>query len=244
MLDISIGAAVIAGVLSFFSPCVLPIVPGYLGYLSGLSNANGDTEVAATTQRFRLVMASVFFVAGFITIFMLIGLSSSYLGSVMAQSMPWLQQVAGVAIIILGLYFLGLLPVGFLSRDLRFMPNFKSGGVISAYLVGLAFGFGWTPCVGPVLATIFLVISTSTEGGIGVGLLLAYGLGIGVPFVIVALFADLFIRRFSSMTTVMPVAKMVLGGLMVLTGLAMATGYLNRIGFWMLSQFSTFGAVG
>ncbi|MGC6485599.1 MAG: cytochrome c biogenesis CcdA family protein [Candidatus Puniceispirillales bacterium] len=244
MLDVSIGAAVIAGVLSFFSPCVLPIVPGYLGYLSGLSDRQNADQLAAAVKRFQLVMASVFFVAGFVSVFMLIGLSSSYLGSLLARNMTWLQQLAGVAIIILGVHFLGLLPVQFLNRDLRFMPNFKSGGVFSAYLVGLAFGFGWTPCVGPVLASIFLVISTSTDGGIGVGLLLAYGLGIGVPFVLVALFADMFIRRFGAMTAVMPVAKMVLGGLMVLTGAAMATGYLNTIGFWMLRQFSTFGTVG
>lgn len=244
MLDISIGAAVIAGVLSFFSPCVLPIVPGYLGYLSGLNNREGADTLTEATKRFQLVMASVFFVAGFVTVFMLIGLSSSFLGSMLAKNLSWMQQVAGVAIILLGLHFLGYLPVQVLNRDIRFMPNFTSGGVISAYLVGLAFGFGWTPCVGPVLASIFLVISTSTDGGIGAGLLLAYGLGIGVPFIAVALFADVFIRRFGSLTAFMPMAKMVLGWLMVLTGLAMATGYLNTIGFWMLRQFSTFGTVG
>ena len=143
------------GVLSFFSPCVLPVVPGYLGYLSGLNDRAGGQQQASATKRFRLVVASVFFVCGFVSVFMLIGLSSSFLGSVLARNMTWLQQVAGVAILLLGVHFLGLLPVQFLNRDLRFMPNFKSGGVVSAYLVGLAFGFGWTPCVGPVLASIF-----------------------------------------------------------------------------------------
>lgn len=244
MLDVSIGAALLAGVLSFFSPCVLPIVPGYLGYLSGLNDRAGGQQQASATKRFRLVVASVFFVCGFVSVFMLIGLSSSFLGSVLARNMTWLQQVAGVAILLLGVHFLGLMPVQFLNRDLRFMPNFKSGGVVSAYLVGLAFGFGWTPCVGPVLASIFLVLATSTDGGIGVGLLLAYGLGIGVPFVVVAVFADVFMRRFRNLTSVMPVAKMVLGGLMVLTGLVMATGHLNTVGFWMLRQFSTFNTIG
>src|SRR5210317_231463 len=117
MLDISIGAAIIAGVLSFFSPCVLPIVPGYLGYLSGLTNRQGNDQRSAARKRFQLVMASLFFVAGFVSVFMLIGLSSSLVGSLLARNMTWLQQLAGVAIMVLGVHFLGLLPVQFLNRD-------------------------------------------------------------------------------------------------------------------------------
>lgn len=232
----------LAGVLSFFSPCVLPIVPGYLGYLSGLQ-PNGATDNAAR-KRFNLVVSSLFFVTGFISVFMVIGLSSSMLGSFMGQYMLTFQRVAGVMILLLGIHFLGLLQFGWLNRDIRYMPNFRSGGFFTSFIVGLAFGFGWTPCVGPVLATIFLVVATSTEGGLGVGLLLAYGLGIGVPFVVVALFADLFIKKFASMKSFMPVAKVVLGGFMVLTGVAMISGRLNDIGYWLLRNTTLFNTVG
>ena len=231
-----------AGVLSFFSPCVLPIVPGYLGYLSGLT-PDSDTENTAI-KRFHLVAASCFFVVGFVSVFMLIGLSASLLGGFLTRNIMLFQQLAGGVIILLGVHFLGLLRFGWLERDIRYMPNFQRGGVISSFIVGLAFGFGWTPCVGPVLAAIFLFVATQTESGLGVGLLLAYGLGIGIPFVVVALFADLFIKRFSNLKGVMPIAKVVLGVMMVATGIAMVFGWLNKIGFWMLRNMSVFGGVG
>ena len=142
-MDLSISAAFIAGVLSFFSPCVLPIVPGYLGYLGSLGQA--DQNPAVLSKRFRLVMASLFFVAGFVTVFLLIGVSSTAIGSIFARHLTVFQQVAGGVILIMGLHYLGLLRFGWMDRDVRFMPNFRSGGVVSSYIVGLAFGFGWTP---------------------------------------------------------------------------------------------------
>ena len=241
-MDLSISAAFIAGVLSFFSPCVLPIVPGYLGYLGSLGQA--DQNPAALSKRFRLVMASLFFVAGFVTVFLLIGVSSTAIGSIFARHLTVFQQVAGGVILIMGLHFLGLLRFGWIDRDVRFMPNFRSGGVVSSYIVGLAFGFGWTPCVGPVLATIFLVVAGTTEGAEGMMLLLSYGLGIGVPFIVVAAFADAFTKRFKGMSKAAPAAKYVLGGLMVITGAIMITGQMNAIGFWMLRTFTTFQVVG
>ena len=242
MMDLSISAAFIAGVLSFFSPCVLPIVPGYLGYLGSLQQA--DQNTAAMAKRFRLVMASLFFVAGFVTVFLLIGVSSTALGSIFARHLTLFQQVAGGVILVMGMHFLGLFRFGWIDRDVRFMPNFRSGGVVSSYIVGLAFGFGWTPCVGPVLATIFLVVAGTTEGSEGMMLLLSYGLGIGLPFIAVAAFADAFTKRFKGMSKAAPVAKYLLGGLMVLTGAVMISGQMNAIGFWMLRTFSTFQVVG
>ena len=241
MMDLSINAAILAGVLSFFSPCVLPIVPGYLGYLGSLQNGNASGEAA---KRFRLVMASLFFVAGFVSVFLLIGVSSTVVGSMLARHMVLFQQIAGALIILLGVHFLGLIRLGWLDREMRYMPNFKSGGVLTSYVVGLAFGFGWTPCVGPVLATIFLVVASSTESHDGLLLLLAYGLGIGIPFVAVAFFAEAFTKRFRGMSRLAPIAKYTLGVLMVLTGGVMVSGKMNDVGFWMLRTFSSFQTVG
>jgi len=240
-MDLSINAAILAGVLSFFSPCVLPIVPGYLGYLGSLQSNSNDGGAA---KRFRLVMASLFFVAGFITVFLLIGISSTVVGSLLARHMVLFQQMAGVLISVLGVHFLGLIQLGWLNREMRYMPNFKSGGFLTSYVVGLAFGFGWTPCVGPVLATIFLVVASSAESHDGLFLLLAYGLGIGLPFIAVAFFAEAFTKRFRGLSTLAPIAKYTLGVLMVLTGIVMISGKMNDVGFWMLRTFSTFQTVG
>jgi len=240
-MDLSINAAILAGLLSFFSPCVLPIVPGYLGYLGSLQSNSNDGGAA---KRFRLVMASLFFVAGFITVFLLIGISSTVVGSLLARHMVLFQQIAGALIFVLGVHFLGLIQLGWLNREMRYMPNFKSGGVLTSYVVGLAFGFGWTPCVGPVLATIFLVVASSAESHDGLFLLLAYGLGIGLPFIAVAFFAEAFTKRFRGLSTLAPIAKYTLGVLMVLTGIVMISGKMNDVGFWMLRTFSTFQTVG
>ena len=240
-MDVSISAAFLAGVLSFFSPCVLPIVPGYLGYLGSLKQADHNSALA---KRFRLVVASLFFVAGFVTVFVLIGVSSTALGSVFARNLTLFQQIAGAVILIMGIHFLGLFRFGWIDRDVRFMPNFRSGGVVSSYIVGLAFGFGWTPCVGPVLATIFLLVAGTAEGFEGMMLLLGYGLGIGIPFIVVAAFADAFTKRFKGVSKAAPVAKYLLGGIMVLTGAVMISGQMNAVGFWMLRTFSTFQTVG
>ena len=238
-MSLSLGAALLAGLLSFFSPCVLPLVPGYLGYLGGMGQSG-----VANNSRTIFLLSSLAFVMGFVTVFVALGLSSTLMGSFVARNMTTLQIISGAIIVILGLHFMGVLSVGFLNRDLRFMPTMKNRGVLGAYVVGTAFGFGWTPCVGPVLATVLMISSGSGSAGQGMLLLFAYGVGMGAPFLLVATFADIFMAKFRYFSKSMMYVKWVLGGLLVLTGLAMITGTLSQVGFWLFNKLTFFQTVG
>ena len=249
-MTVSFSAALIAGILSFLSPCVLPLVPGYIGFLSGLGDSVGRNTIANSdkiktiSSRLQLIFASVLFVCGFLTVFVALGATTTMAGSFVARHLSVLQIIGGGLIMVLGIHFLGLFNINLLNRDLRFMPSPKRLGTVGAYLVGLAFGFGWTPCVGPVLATILMMSAgVGGEGG-GAELLFAYGIGLGLPFIVVAIFADLFLAKFKLFSAQMRYVKWILGSLLVLTGLAMMTGMLNDIGFWMLRAVPLFQEVG
>jgi cytochrome c-type biogenesis protein len=161
-----------------------------------------------------------------------------------ARNMGAFQIISGLIIMLLGVHFLGLISVGFLNQDVRFIPSPKGRGIIGAYIVGLAFGFGWTPCVGPVLATILMVSAGAEDTTQGIVLLLAYGIGLGLPFIIVAVFAELFMDKFSYFSRSIKYVKWLLGSLLIFTGLAMMTGTLSNVAYWMLRYVPVFQEIG
>ena len=218
MLDISIGGAFLAGLLSFVSPCVLPIVPPYLAWLAGVSFEDLRSEVPTAAQRRRVVLSAIAFVLGFATVFVALGATASVIGKTIAQYFDVLSVIAGVIIIVMGLW--------------------------GAYVMGLAFAFGWTPCVGPVLAAILFVAGSEGSAVRGAMLLAVYSLGIGLPFVLAALFASRFLGWAARFKQHMHKVEMAMGALLVITGILFVTGQMSVISYWLLETFPVFQTIG
>ncbi|KAB2911936.1 MAG: cytochrome c biogenesis protein CcdA [Hyphomicrobiaceae bacterium] len=233
---IHLGVA-LAGLVSFLSPCVLPLVPPYLGYLGGttIEQMTGAREIDAYVWR-RVVLASLFFVLGFTTVFVGLGAGASMFGQWIQVHKAQLSIVAGIIIIAFGLHFLGLLRIPLLYREARFHTNVQGASFAGAYVMGLAFAFGWTPCIGPVLATVLTLAANEASLGAGVRLLLVYSLGLGIPFVLAAVAIGPFVNFLHGFRRYLGRVEMVMGILLVLTGLLMLTGSLNWFGQWLLDN--------
>ena len=244
MLDVSFGAALLAGLLSFVSPCVLPIVPPYLAYLAGISFQELSGENVSASMRRRIVLASLFFVLGFTTVFVALGATASFIGQTIAQYFGVLSVIAGVLIIIMGLHFLGVFRISMLYREARVNVASKPAGFLGSYIMGLAFAFGWTPCVGPVLATILFVAGTEDTALRGAALLAVYSLGIGLPFMLAAFFASGFLNWANRFKQHMRKIEIAMGGLLVVTGILFVTGSMSRIAQWLLYTFPGFSTIG
>jgi cytochrome c-type biogenesis protein len=241
--DVTLLAALIAGVVSFLSPCVLPLVPPYLVYLAGSSLERLSDDDPATGTMGDTLLAALLFVGGFSTVFVALGASASVIGGLIRLYSAELSIVAGIAIIVMGLHFLGLFRIGWLLREKRVEIG-KPVGLWGAYAMGLAFAFGWTPCIGPILAAILAVAASEQTVAKGAGLLAVYSLGLGIPFLIAAAaikpfaaFLTRFRRHLASMERVM-------GGLLVLTGVAFLTGSVSQASFWLLETFPVLGRIG
>jgi cytochrome c-type biogenesis protein len=245
MNEVTLGTAVLAGVFSFLSPCVLPLVPPYLVYISGVSLEDlAQNQEAQRQHRSKVMLSALLFVLGFSTVFVLLGAGASALGGVLRQNLPLLSQIAGVAIIIMGLHFLGLFRIGFLARDMRFQTNQKGATYFGAYLVGLAFAFGWTPCIGPVLAAILSIAGTEESLTKGMTLLAFYSLGLGIPFLIAAFSVDSFLGFSRRFRKYIPVVEKIMGALLVLTGIMFLTGWMQEISYWLLETFPLLSKIG
>jgi cytochrome c-type biogenesis protein len=244
--SISFIGALGAGLLSFLSPCVLPLVPPYLCFLAGISldDLTCDEKAPIWQPNWRVVALAFAFVLGFATVFIALGASASVLGKVITAYFDTFAVIAGAMIIVLGLHFLGLFRIGLLFREARFQTVKRPAGFLGAYLVGLAFAFGWTPCVGPVLATILMVAGIETSAARGALLLGAYALGIGIPFLLASLFSGAFMRLMARLRAHMGAIEKVIGGALVLTGVLFLTGGMPRIAGWLLETFPTFGSIG
>ncbi|WP_439575994.1 cytochrome c biogenesis CcdA family protein [Phreatobacter sp.] len=243
MPDVTITAALLAGLVSFLSPCVLPLVPPYLVYLTGATLddlAEAETDPALVR---RAVLLALVFVAGFSTVFVALGASASVIGHLVRVHSANLAMVAGVLIIIMGLHFLGLFRIPLLYRQAK-VEVMPKAGPVGAYVMGLAFAFGWTPCIGPVLAAILAVAASEMTVHKGAGLLAVYSAGLGIPFVLAAVAIKPFLRFAASVRHRLRLIEMAMGLLLVVTGIAFLTGKMTSMAFWILETFpvlATFG---
>jgi cytochrome c-type biogenesis protein len=244
MLDVSMWGAFLAGLLSFVSPCVLPIVPPYLAWLAGLSFEELRSDSIEATTRRRIVVAALAFVLGFTTVFVALGATASVIGRTIAQYFDILSIIAGAIIIVMGLHFLGVFRIALLFREARVQVARKPAGAVGAYVMGLAFAFGWTPCVGPVLAAILFVAGSEGTALRGATLLAVYSLGIGLPFLLAAVFASRFLGWAARFRQHMNKVEMAMGGLLVVTGVLFVTGQMSVFSYWLLETFPVFQTIG
>jgi cytochrome c-type biogenesis protein len=229
--------------VSFLSPCVLPLVPPYLVYLAGSTIERLADDAPKTGSIRDTVLAAFLFVCGFTTVFVALGASASVIGGLVRAYSAELAIVAGIVIIVMGLHFLGVFRIGLLDRQKR-MELVKPIGLWGAYVMGVAFAFGWTPCIGPILAAILAVAASEQTVARGAALLAVYSIGLGVPFLLAALaikpFAEFLVRFRRHIAQV----ERVMGGLLVLTGVAFLTGFVSQASFWLLDAFPVLGKIG
>lgn len=234
-LDVSYLGAFLGGLLSFVSPCVLPLVPPYLCFLGGVTFEQLEQPGAAATRR--VFAGALAFVLGFATVFVAMGLGASAIGQAIAHYFDILSIVAGAIVIVFGLHLLGVFRIGLLFREARFHVGGRSATIASAYLVGLAFAFGWSPCVGPILAPILTLAGAKESMAEGGALLGVYALGMGVPFLAAAAAAPWFLRMMKRARPFLRHVERVLGALLVATGILFVTGAFRAIGVWLYETF-------
>jgi cytochrome c-type biogenesis protein len=225
--SVGIAVAFVAGVLSFLSPCVLPLVPSYVTFLTGLSL----DEVAG--RRWTAVTHALLFVAGFTVIFVALGATATGLGRLLNYQQVWLERIGGGLIVLFGVYLLGGFHWMPLERERRVQIQDKPLGYLGSVLVGLAFGAGWTPCIGPILGSILLFTSTQASLKQGIVLLLAYSIGLAIPFLIAALAVGQFVAWFRQYRRFIPLVTRLSGALLVAVGLLVATGYFSLLQGWL-----------
>jgi len=240
---IGILTAFAAGVVSFLSPCVLPLVPGYVSYVAGQSL---DELGAPTVSRGRLAALglSLCFVTGFSAIFIGFGASATALGGLLIDYRYEFGFAAGIVVILFGLFLLGAYRIPLLDRDFRFHGRIPGGQPLGAGLLGMAFAFGWTPCIGPILGAILAVSATSVTAGSGVALLAIYSIGLGVPFLLAAAFTGAFLRRIKGLGRFGRPLHMAAGVVLVAMGVLMMTGDLPTVALWLLDTFPVLGEIG
>jgi len=245
MLEISLAGALAAGLLSFFTPCILPMVPFYLSYMGGLSMAElrGDGEIAPGAQR-RLLLSSLFFALGVTSVFMLLGMGATAMGRLFGEYLDTLSYVAAAILVVFGLHFLGVIRVPLLYREARMESSAEPSSVLGAYLMGLAFGFGWTPCVGPALASILMIASGMGDIWRGALLLFVYGVGMTAPFIVAAFFARPFLAWVQRHRAGFAWVEKGMGAMLIVFAILIATGAVNQIAAAMIRWFPGFSNFG
>ncbi|WP_170624581.1 cytochrome c biogenesis CcdA family protein [Ruegeria lacuscaerulensis] len=246
MLDITFAGALIAGLLSFLSPCILPIVPFYLSYLAGvgIDQISAGSTIPGGVRR-KATLSAIAFAAGIITIFMALGATASIFGQLVREYFDILRWIAAAIIIVMGMHFLGIIRIGFLYRQFRAdVGDTSNVSLVGAYVLGLAFAFGWTPCVGPVLAAILFTAAGTETAWRGAVLLFVYGVGMTAPFVLAAFLVRPFMQWMARFRKHLPLIEMAMGGFLVLFGILIATNSINHIAQWMLDHMPWLAAIG
>ena len=243
IIDASMGfslmIATFAGVLSFLSPCVLPIVPPYLAFIGGTS-----IEDMSDGRDNGVIIKALFFVMGLSTVFIFLGLAASAFGQVFLQYQTQMGIVAGLVIILFGLHFLGVLKIPFLYREARIDAGDQGGSMFGAYVLGLAFAFGWTPCIGPILGTILSLAAQEGSVQRGVVMMAFYAGGLGIPFILAALFMRRFVKAMNKFKKHMGLVEKIMGVMLIIVGLMLVTGLFSEMSFWLLENIPVLGAIG
>ena len=244
-MEISLPVIFGAGVLSFLSPCVLPLVPPYLTYMSGATFEQMQADAATGSVIWRRgVLTSLFFVLGFSIVFITLGATATAFGQAFRQALPVLTPVAGILIIVMGLHFLGVFRIGFLDMQVRSSGPAQASGPLGGMLLGFAFAIGWTPCIGPVLAAVLSVAAGQDTSLKGAGLLAVYSAGLGVPFILAGMAIGPFLGFFQSFKKHLGTVEKVMGALLVVTGILFLTGQFSQISYWFLETFPVLSQLG
>lgn len=230
--------ALLAGVVSFLSPCVLPIVPPYLAYMTGVG-VNGLKAGERSA-----VPAALMFVLGLSTVFLIMGFAASTFGRIFLDYQIWLARIAGVAVIVMGLHFLHVFRIPIMDREARLETGDQGGSALGAYVLGLAFAFGWTPCIGPLLGTILSLAATDANATRGTALLAVYALGLGIPFLLSAIFINRAIGLMNRIKPHMKMIERVMGVLLIAVGLMLVSGRMADLSYWMLETFPGLATLG
>jgi len=237
----AMAIALFAGIISFLSPCVLPIVPPYLAYMSGVSLGEMSSQSAA---RRKATIAALFFVMGLSTVFLLLGFTASAFGLFFLQNQELLAKISGGVVIIFGLHFLGVFRIPLLDREARMDTGKSSGSAFGAYVLGLAFAFGWTPCIGPQLGAILSLAASESSVARGTLLLGIYAAGLGIPFLLAAMFLTRSMALMNRMKRHMKTIERVMGALLLLVGIALITGAFTTFSWWLLETFPSLSRLG
>jgi cytochrome c-type biogenesis protein len=245
-MEIGILTAFLGGIISFLSPCVLPLAPPYLAYLGGttLNRISGEDQEIDPRLARHVFISACFFVLGLATVFVALGATASVLGQMLLQNKVLLGQISGGIIVVLGLHFLHVLPIPFLDREARFDGPAKAGSLGTSYLIGIAFAFGWTPCIGPILGAILALAAQEETILSGTLLLAVYALGLGVPFLIAAAFIGPFLRWAHGFRRHMGLVERLMGALLIVVGLLMIFEQFERIAWWLLETFPFLATIG
>lgn len=234
--------ALTAGVISFLSPCVLPIVPPYLAYMSGVSMSELTNDEGAARRK--AIVAALFFVMGLSTVFLFLGFTASAFGAFFLQNQDLFSKISGGVVIIFGLHFLNVFRIPFLDREMRMEAGESGGSAFGAYVLGLAFAFGWTPCIGPQLGAILSLAAGEASVARGTLLLGIYAAGLGIPFLLAAIFLTRAVNVMNKLKRHMALIEKIMGGLLLFVGVMLVTGAFSTFSWWLLETFPALATLG